>query len=155
MVSPRLFTNISISYINLAVRYIFCRSSSCWRRSRYNFFPFVGGNSLVTCRSRQTNSLFSDESQINVGCCCCISTTYSRYTGRQVVHQDHRRVSTSYCACVTYENLRFTVPVSASTSLGLISKISRTFGRNSSPQDSKVVMLMVRFNLVVDSSLSC
>jgi hypothetical protein len=28
--------------------------------------------------------------------------------------------------------------------LGLISKISRTFGRNSSPQDSKVDMLMVR-----------
>lgn len=155
MVSPRLFTNMFISYINLAVRYIFCRSSSCWRRSRYNFFLFVRGNSLVTFRSHRTNLLFSDKSQINVGYCCCIITTYSRYTGRQVVHQDHRRVSTSYCAGVTYEHSRFTVPGSASTSLGLISKISRTFGRNSSPQDSKVAMLMVRLNLVVDSSLSC
>jgi hypothetical protein len=108
------------------------------------FFLFVGRNSRKIFRLRQTNSLFSDKSQINVGCsCCCMFSTHSHYTGRQVVHQDYRRVSASYCAGVTCENLRFTVPDSASTSLGLISKISQTFGRNLSLQGSKVDMLMV------------
>lgn len=102
-------------------------------------------------RSRRRNSLFLGKSQRNVGIVNCMCSMHSHYTARQLVHQDHWGVSISDYASVTSARLKFAVPDSVSTSSGLRNKTSRTFGRNSLPQDSKVDMPMVLSNRIANS----